>query len=296
MELYQLRSFIAVAEEGTLAKAALRLFSSQPSVSAHIKALEDELGISLFERSSRGMQITHDGEALLEKAYAVQRETSALNNLARNLQSSPSGKLIIGVNTGSEDLAIDRIAEVIYRDYPSLQVEIMHSSSGYIKSGILAGEIDVGFFEGEFDSPKLLSARFQKNRVLVVASPKFNDAFKAKTWKDLESLPWLFKTPECSYFRLMEQIAKANELQLNRRFIVDEDATCLRFVKNGIALSIMGESIVRKELEEGSIVAWDQFEYALDHNVICLGQRFHERGIQAFLKACKEVINLPDLH
>lgn len=296
MELYQLRSFVAVAEDGTLARAALRLFSSQPSVSAHIKALEDELGIPLFERSSRGMQITPDGEALLEKAYAILRETNALNTLARDLQTSPSGKLVIGVNTGLEDLAIDRIAEVIYRDNPSLQIELKHSSSGFIKNSVLAGEIDVGFFEGIVDSPKILSARFQENRVLVVASPKFKDALNTKEWKDLEKLPWLFKTPECSYFRLMEQIVKANELELNQRFIVDEDATCLRFVKNGIALSIMGESIVREQLEEGSIIAWDQFEYNLDHNVICLGQRFHERGIQAFLKACKEVLELPDLH
>ncbi|MDQ8205261.1 LysR family transcriptional regulator [Pelagicoccus sp. SDUM812003] len=292
MELYQLRSFVAVAEEGTLAKAAARLFSSQPSISAHIKALEDELGIALFDRSSRGMQITLDGESLLERAYAILKEAKALGDLARNLQSSPSGKLVIGVNSGPDDVPLDSIAESLHRSHPKLQLEFLHSSSGYILKGVLAGEIDVGLHEGEVDSPKILSARFKDNTIRVVASPKFKHAFEGGDWKSLQSLPWVFKTPECSYYQLMERIVKAHELQIERRFIIDEDTTCLRFVRNGAALSIMDEAIVKKELDDGSIIAWDGFSCTLPHSLICLGSRYHERPVQAFYQSAAKFLRL----
>ena len=66
MELYQLRSFAAVAEENHLTRAAERLHLSQPAVSGHIKALEGELGVRLFERASTGMELTAAGKELLE--------------------------------------------------------------------------------------------------------------------------------------------------------------------------------------------------------------------------------------
>jgi len=62
MELYQLKTFVTVAEEGHLTRAAERLFTSQPAISAHIKSLEEELGVTLFHRTPKGMQLTTEGE------------------------------------------------------------------------------------------------------------------------------------------------------------------------------------------------------------------------------------------
>ncbi len=292
MELYQLNSFVAVAEEGTLARAAMRLFSSQPSVSAHIKALEDELGIALFDRSSRGMQITPDGEALLERAYSILRETKELNNLARNLQSSPSGKLTIGINTGSEALPLDTIAKHLNQSCPKLQLEFQHSSSGFIQKGVLAGDIDIGFFEGEVESPKLISSQFQGNTILVVASPDFKDDLQTDNWQDLQKLPWVFKTPECSYYQLMERIAKAHDLHLDKRYVIDDERTCLQFIRNSAALSILSEELVSDELAKGTLIAWEAFRCVLPHSLICLGSRFHERAIQAFFESSKQFLKL----
>ena len=71
MELYQLRSFAAVAELGHLTRAAEKLHISQPALSAQIKALEDELGVALFERVSSGMVLTSAGRKLLPEAQKV---------------------------------------------------------------------------------------------------------------------------------------------------------------------------------------------------------------------------------
>ena len=68
MEIHQLKTFVAVAREGSITRASERLYLSQPAVSAHIKAIEDTLGLTLFARTPRGMALTGDGERLLAKA------------------------------------------------------------------------------------------------------------------------------------------------------------------------------------------------------------------------------------
>ena len=73
MELHQLRTFVAVAEEGHLTRAAERMFVSQPAVSSHVKALEAELGVALFDRTPKGMRLTREGERLLGRARRIVR-------------------------------------------------------------------------------------------------------------------------------------------------------------------------------------------------------------------------------
>ena len=75
MELYQLKTFVVVAEEGHLTRASERLHASQPTVSAHIKALEEELETKLFSRTPKGMRLTEAGERLKGKAGAVLQRT-----------------------------------------------------------------------------------------------------------------------------------------------------------------------------------------------------------------------------
>ena len=76
MELYHLKTFITVAEEGHLTRVAHRLNTSQPAVSAHIKGLEAELGLMLFVRTPKGMRLTREGEELRDQAGALKDEVN----------------------------------------------------------------------------------------------------------------------------------------------------------------------------------------------------------------------------
>ncbi|MEP6610162.1 MAG: LysR family transcriptional regulator, partial [Burkholderiaceae bacterium] len=86
MELYQLRSFAAIAETGQLTRAAEKLHVSQPAVSAQLKALEEELEFALFERTPNGMVLTAAGKRLLAEADKVLAAAQHLQNHARMLK------------------------------------------------------------------------------------------------------------------------------------------------------------------------------------------------------------------
>src|ERR1700720_3263893 len=102
MELYQLRSFAAVAEAGHLTRAAQKLHISQPALSAQIKALEDELGLTLFERTSTGMTLTAAGKRLLAEADKIPAASQTFEAEARALTGGVAGKARVGTLSDPE--------------------------------------------------------------------------------------------------------------------------------------------------------------------------------------------------
>ena len=96
MELYQLRSFAAVAELGHLTRAAERLHVSQPAVSAQSKALEDDLSVLLFERGAAGMTLTAAGRELLPDALRVIAAAQGLRSHALALRGELGGRVQLG--------------------------------------------------------------------------------------------------------------------------------------------------------------------------------------------------------
>ena len=127
MELYQLRSFAAVAELGHLTRAAERLHISQPAVSAQIKALEDELGVSLFERVSSGMVLTSAGRKLLPAAEKVLDAAQALRSRASALQGR--GRRDAYASARFPIREFTRVGEFLAKaleTHPLLEIEIHH--------------------------------------------------------------------------------------------------------------------------------------------------------------------------
>src|SRR5512136_406485 len=106
MELYHLRSFVAVANEGHLSRAAKRLYISQPAVSAHIKTLEEELGVALFARTPQGMRLTKEGHHLKTQAEKTLHTIQELFQQAQRLQNDLTATVRIGINTDPEALRI----------------------------------------------------------------------------------------------------------------------------------------------------------------------------------------------
>ena len=107
MELYQLKTFVTVADEGNLTRAAQRLHISQPAVSAHVKALESELGVNLFERTPKGMRLTGDGEVLKAQAERALAEVEGI--LEQGLPEHLFEMLEIGLPKARDQDGVERL-------------------------------------------------------------------------------------------------------------------------------------------------------------------------------------------
>jgi len=114
MEIYQLRTFVVVAREGSITRAAERLHLSQPAVSAHIKAIEDALALSLFGRTARGMSLTHEGQRLLAKAEQTLAVHQELIDEATRIKGHLAGQFRLGEGSNMDrvgDQALDAVRD-----------------------------------------------------------------------------------------------------------------------------------------------------------------------------------------
>src|SRR5882724_6910743 len=98
MELRHLRYFVAIAEERSFTRAAERLWIAQPGLSSQIRRLESELGVKLFERHTRGVDVTAAGEVFLQRARAVLAAADAAESVGQDIQAGRVGSIRLGVS------------------------------------------------------------------------------------------------------------------------------------------------------------------------------------------------------
>jgi DNA-binding transcriptional LysR family regulator len=154
MELRQLNAFVAVAEERTFTRAAERLGVVQPAVSQAIGRLEDELGLVLFERSSRRVTLTSAGTAFLPKARAVLAQVAEAEKTGSDLAAGRTGLVRLATTPGTSGLV--RALLVHHRAaHPGVRVELTRAYRTPKLRAILAGEIDVALTHSAPPTPGL---------------------------------------------------------------------------------------------------------------------------------------------
>jgi DNA-binding transcriptional LysR family regulator len=144
MELRQLRYFVAVAEDLHFARAAGRLHMAQQSLSFQIKQLEDELGVRLFQRTTRHVELTEAGHALLKEVRL------ALGHLERGLEAvqragrGEMGRLVVGYNSTISYNVLPWIMRVFREECPDVAIVLRELPSPILEERLMAGDLDVG--------------------------------------------------------------------------------------------------------------------------------------------------------
>ncbi|NRH28850.1 LysR family transcriptional regulator [Pseudomonas sp. MS19] len=144
MTLRQIRHFIAVAETGSISAAAQAVFISQSTLTLAIQKLEEEIGVSLFNRHAKGMSLTHQGHQFLRQAHLI---LATVDNAKRSLQQSTdtvAGSLTIGVTSLVAGYYLADLLTRFQRAYPNVEIRVLEDERPYIEHLLVSGEIDVG--------------------------------------------------------------------------------------------------------------------------------------------------------
>ena len=155
MELRQLSSFVAVAEELHFRRAAERLHLAQPSVSQQIRTLEAELSVQLFQRNRRGAQPTAAGAALLPEAKALLARADQAAALARATGSGERGRLRLSLTRSLTGGIAGAIVDAYRGRFPEVEVELTVGNTMLHVEQLVAGDIDVGFVRPPLENPAL---------------------------------------------------------------------------------------------------------------------------------------------
>ncbi|MBB4231351.1 LysR family transcriptional regulator [Rhizobium mongolense] len=141
--LRQIQYFVAVAEQGSVTRAAQNLSISQSSVTEALKELETDLGVELFERHPRGLTITHNGHQFLRHATKILASVSDARASFSGLQSALSGTLNIGVTSLVAGYVLSDLLARYRRACPGVEVSAIEDNGGYLEHLLVGGELDV---------------------------------------------------------------------------------------------------------------------------------------------------------
>jgi len=141
--LRQLQFFVAAAEQGSVTGAARVLSISQSSVTEAIRSLEDDLGVALFERQARGIQITHKGSAFLRHAQQILGDVAGARQAFRDEGAQPAGQLSLGVTSLVAGYVLSDIFARFRRAYPQVKLSVIEDTGEYLQHLLIGGELDV---------------------------------------------------------------------------------------------------------------------------------------------------------
>ena len=291
MELYQLRTFVTVADTGNLTKAAERLFTSQPAVSAHIKALEEQLDIKLFDRTPKGMRLTDYGFVLREKAQLVLNASNDLTLKAQTLQGILTGQAEIGLNTDAEYLMLAKWHQRLISQYTNLKIQLTQGSSSELLKKVSSGHLDVCFFSGDSDLDEIEYTDLFTTSAVLAGAPIWEEQLINASRKELAQLPWIYPETLCIYHRFINRVFEGTKLEpIWVTSSATEDST-IALIKSGVGIAFVRDDEAAPLLEKGEIVVYPNKSFSLPLRVGYLKSREEDPIVKALLEVIVKVFN-----
>jgi DNA-binding transcriptional LysR family regulator len=173
LELRHLRHALALGRFRNYARAAEALHLTQPSLSRSIAALEDELGVRLFDRSTKGVRPTAFGELLLERGAALVAGEADFRREIQLLAGLEAGTLCVGTGPYPAEISIGTAAARLLAKHPRLRIEVLCADPDEIVGRVLAGQYDVGIASQRFvaDTPRIRFEALTKHRIVLACRP-----------------------------------------------------------------------------------------------------------------------------
>src|SRR4051812_22934133 len=168
MELRHLRYFVAIAEERSFTRAAERLWVAQPGLSTQIRRLETELGVQLFERHTRGVDLTDAGELFLERARATLTAAEAARSTGRDLGEGLVGSVRLGIVTGAGWPGTPAFLRHFGRERPAVELTVVESYGGTLLRDLRDGRLDAMIAPSAFASAELPRVRLGREPWLIL--------------------------------------------------------------------------------------------------------------------------------
>lgn len=254
MTIRHLRIFEAVAREGSMNRAAARLYLSQPTVSKAVKELEEYYGVRLFERLSQRLYITREGELLLSYARQVLEGFDRMERALRRPDRPQELRVGCSVTVGTALInpLLDQAAQAL----KGCQVMVEVNNTSVIEEMVLSNRVDLGLVEGIVRHPDLLHIPVLTDRLCLVSAPDHPLARKKDLkLSDLEGWELISRERGSVDRNQLEQLLRQEGIRMVRSW----NCTNTEAIKNGVTagrgVAVLSILVVRKELDRGELVA-----------------------------------------
>mgnify|MGYP001325761043 CR=1 FL=1 len=251
MDIHKLRVFTSVFKNRSFSKASEALHLTQPTISNHIKALEDEFACKLFDRMGRTIIPTKEAEVLYSQSAEIIEKADALKEALGQLKKETTGELVIGASTIPGVYLMPRIMTEFQKKFPAISFQILIADSGGIIDSISKHELPLGIVGAKLGNDQIDYTPFVEDELIVVSAPLKTEK-SSMTLKELVALPMVFREEGSGTRREVEKFLESEGISFDHMKIAgifgSTDAV-KQAVKAGLGVSILSKFSVADELE-----------------------------------------------
>lgn len=256
MDIHQLKIFVAVYQNLSFSRASEKLYISQPTISEHIKNLENELGSLLFDRLGRTILPTQAAEIIFPQAQQVIDSLGKIKDSLAVSGGTVRGDLVIGASTIPGTYMLPQLASDFKKRFPDTAFEIIIGDTGEITDMVEKHEILIGVVGAKMDYKKLHYEIFQEDELVYGVAPKLVTGTGDGT-EEMLKIPFLMREKGSGTRRNMEIFFKEMGIDvksLDLVAVLGSTASIKEGIKAGLGGSILSRKAIAEELADGTLL------------------------------------------
>jgi len=254
LENFRLKVFRKVAEQLSFRKAAEQLFLTQPAVTLQIKALEDDLGVRLFDRVAGRVFLTRQGALLLRYAQQISAIVAEAEQEVMAEEGHLSGELALGVSSTIAQYVLPRLIAAFLAENPRVQLLLHSGNTDEIVQFLLQDKVSVGLIEGPARDRAVHTEPFMQDELVLITPPDFESDRLSRD--QLLGSNLLMREQGSGSRRVVEAALEKAGLKLKSfKYVMDLDSTeaIKSAVEAGLGIAFVSRWAISKELQLGAL-------------------------------------------
>lgn len=293
IDLVQLRTFVAVAEEQHVTRAAERLHLSPSAASGHVRAIENSLDTVLFVRTKRNIELTDDGRLLLARAKKLLHEEALFSSFAREIKASVKGHLVIATNSDPQASRIGDVVARIRSKEPMVTVDLRTRTATTTRQGLKTGELDVGIFYGKSGDTDTSYVQLRIETFVVVGPSAWRTKIEQAGWPELAAMPWDVPSEHgMAYKTMLDENFGSRGLELNAVLRHDTEAASRSMVMCGVGLALLREEPALQGVAAGTMVVSPIGRIECPLHLATLSRRSNDPLIKTAIEAASDAFGI----
>lgn len=270
MDIKQIKYFLAVAESGGFSKAAQVIHVAQPALSAQVARLEEELGVVLFLRNAKGIELTHAGEILVDHANDILRRIKHAQDAVRHAADEVHGEVALGLPTTVAMVLTLPLLTQVRAQWPHISLRLVEGHSGWLQEWLLAGRIDAAVLFGTAAHKGMKVQAILNEDLYLVSAPDCPDLPQTDviTIHEMSRCELIVPAKEHGLRIAIDRAALQAEVDLNVKVEIDSFTSMKKAVAQGLGHTILSWAAVAEELERGELVARRIIEPNVSRSVV----------------------------
>jgi DNA-binding transcriptional LysR family regulator len=255
MDFDQLEIFLEVARLSSFSRAAEKRFRTQPAISSQIRALEEEVGARLLDRSGGRVSLTAAGKLFFKYSEeTIERRKTILTDIAET-ERVPRGEIVVGANEGTCLHILPEVFAQFKRDYPNVSVSIKRSDYAKILESILENAVDFGVVSLPVNDNRLEAQMIHRDHLVAITAPGHPLAAK-KTVSVAEVATYPMVLPKLGHTRdALDELFYDHHVKLKLAMELDSSELLKRFVAAGVGVGFIARSNIEEDIRAKALVA-----------------------------------------